>query len=67
METKHLLNENYCQFFLVYAIDFIAKLSKGALGIAGCGAALAYDELVADEREIVGAGLHPMLPKLTSG
>ncbi|BEE03232.1 hypothetical protein ACB040_03605 [Aeromonas sp. S11(2024)] len=53
--------------FLVYVIDFIAKFSKNALGIAGGGAALAYDELVADEREIVGAGLHPMLPELTSG
>ncbi|MBL0565963.1 hypothetical protein [Aeromonas veronii] len=53
--------------FLVYVIDLIAKFSKNALGVAGGGAALAYDELVADEREIVGAGLHPMLPELTSG
>ena len=51
----------------MYAIDLIVKFSNGTLGIAGCGAALAYDELVVDERDIVGAGLHPMLPELTLG
>lgn len=53
--------------FWMHAIDLIVKLSNSTLGIAGCGAALAYDELVANERDIVGAGLHPMLPELTLG
>lgn len=53
--------------FWMHAIDLIVKFSDITLGIAGCGAALAYDELVVDERDIVGAGLHPMLPELTLG
>lgn len=53
--------------FGMHAIDLIVKFSSGTLGIAGCGAALACDELVVDERDIVGAGLHPMLPELTLG
>ncbi|WP_421354535.1 hypothetical protein [Aeromonas veronii] len=53
--------------FWVYLIDLIVKFSSGAFGIADYVAALAYDELVADERDIVGAGLHPMLPELTLG
>ena len=51
----------------MHAIDLIVKFSNSTLGIAGYGAALAYDELVVDERDIVGAGLHPMLPELTLG
>lgn len=53
--------------FWMHAIDLIVKFSDSTLVIAGCGAALAYDELVVDERDIVGAGLHPMLPELTLG
>lgn len=53
--------------FWIHVVDLIVKFSNSTLGIAGCGAALAYDELVVDERDIVGAELHPMLPELTLG